>query len=1275
MKIFIGLITLLLFSGCVLEKKSQEKDPSSPQISISAPTTFNSSTNSTEFTINYKYADTISLTSSNVIMTKTGSINGSLSVIGTGFTSRKVLISGISGKGTIGISVSAGTASNTKSKKINLASASHQSPLFEKDLMTPALTISSPSVTMTSSGPITYTATYANASAVTLSSADVSLITTGTVAGAISVSGSGNLIRTITVQSISGNGTFKIAIASRSAISESGNYTVASEASGTVNVDNIQPSISISAPSSTTTKLGPIIYTVNYSSDTYSNTLSSTDILLNKTGTADGVVSVSGTGATTRTVTISSITGNGDLGISIAANTAIDQVGNLALASSASSLFNADNIAPGITLSPPSSALSNGSSVSYFVNYGGANSISLNSTHVTINKTGTADAVATVSGTSPSFRTVTLSGITGDGTLSISIAANTASDTAGNFVIGSGASSTFTVDTTVPTLSISAPNSLLTNSGPVEYTLTYSGASAISLTSANVTLNKTGTANGLVSVSGAGATTRTISISSVTGNGSLGISVSANTSSDNAGNTNIASAASTIFTVDNIAPTLSVSAPSTSLSKSGPVDYTVTYANAAAVTLIPANITLTKTGSANGSVTVSGSGSTTRTISVESLTGTGTIAITIAAATASDAASNLAIASGLSTAFTVDNTAPTLSISAPSLPALSSGSIFYTVSYSGSNSISLAPADVSLNKQGTADGVVAVTGSGTTRTVTISSVTGNGRIGINIAAATASDSAGNNSASAGPSSYFIASTDPLFLHSWHLYNYAQKSFSSSSGVSTNDLNLMTTWNSGYLGQAVNVLVSDTGVQSAHPDLAANFLGGAVSKDFTNGISPDYLFATAEPILNTVSTESHGTAVAGIIAAVAKNSIGGSGVAPSAKIASANFLNSAFDMNSFLAQVSGDFKIVNQSWGSSQCNISTPIPAYELKLKTDRKVYVKSSGNDFSVNSSTCGGSNINRHGNSNFDSFNTNPYTIVVAALNASGVKSSYSSPGSNVWITGFGGEYGTSSPAIVTTDLSGCTYGMSPLDAVNTFQVSSHPLNTLCNYTSIMNGTSSAAPTISGVAALLFSANTNLTARDVKYILASTATKVNPTAGNTNNLHVVSPTGHVWQQGWITNAAGFNFHNYYGFGLVNTDAAVAMATASYTNMAAEVELGYTASGAIGLSIPDNSAVGVENTIVIPTNITIESVQILSSITHADIGDLGIELTSPNGTKSILLNVNSGIEGLADLQDEVFLSNAFYGESSAGNWKIKLLDGKSGITGTLNDWGINIIGH
>ena len=35
---------------------------------------------------------------------------------------------------------------------------------------------------------------------------------------------------------------------------------------------------------------------------------------------------------------------------------------------------------------------------------------------------------------------------------------------------------------------------------------------------------------------------------------------------------------------------------------------------------------------------------------------------------------------------------------------------------------------------------------------------------------------------------------------------------------------------------------------------------------------------------------------------------------------------------------------------------------------------------------------------------------------------------------------------------------------------------------------------------------------------------------------------GYIAEPGWTTNAAGYKFHNWYGFGAVDTDAAVTLA-------------------------------------------------------------------------------------------------------------------------------------
>ncbi len=100
-----------------------------------------------------------------------------------------------------------------------------------------------------------------------------------------------------------------------------------------------------------------------------------------------------------------------------------------------------------------------------------------------------------------------------------------------------------------PALSIGAPSVSTTNTGPVTYTVTYTGASAVTLANGNVSLNSTGGASGTIGVSGTGTASRTVTITSITGNGTLGINIASGTASDAVGNLAVAAGPSTTFTV------------------------------------------------------------------------------------------------------------------------------------------------------------------------------------------------------------------------------------------------------------------------------------------------------------------------------------------------------------------------------------------------------------------------------------------------------------------------------------------------------------------------------------------------------------------------------------------------------------------------------------------------------------------------------------------------------------------------------------------------------
>jgi subtilisin-like proprotein convertase family protein len=537
-------------------------------------------------------------------------------------------------------------------------------------------------------------------------------------------------------------------------------------------------------------------------------------------------------------------------------------------------------------------------------------------------------------------------------------------------------------------------------------------------------------------------------------------------------------------------------------------------------------------------------------------------------------------------------------------------------------------------------------------------------------------------------------SDPLAVQQWHLKNTGQNAFADAFGVAGIDINVEPVFSTlGFTGNGVIAAVVDTGLEIAHEDLAANIVPNG-SWNFNN--------STTDPT-STATTGDHGTEVGGLIA-MARNTVGGIGVAPSAKLKGFNFLSMSVPTEqAFLdslgasnaAPNSSDVFVFNQSFGISTTQEALINPLDEAQYLSGvtnlrggkGALYVKAAGNGFN---GPCGNTGLSCE-NANFDPANTLPYQIVAGAVNAGGIRASYSTAGSAIWVSAPGGEFGKNvtqfgaaspeafEPAMITTDQSGCVIGSATTNRENgsAFNDGAAP-NTSCNYTNQMNGTSSATPVTAGVIALILEANPALTWRDVKHILASTARQIDAaraafTVALTGGFYVAEPA-------WTTNFAGFKFHNWYGFGMVDASAAVNMARI-YTlgQLGTLANTGFIASaGALGLAIPDNSVVGATSVLSVPNTPgvqKIEAVQIRVSVTHPFTGDLGIELISPKGTRSVLKNIRDQFGNSANLTNMVLLSNALYGENPTGSWTIKVVDGAPVDTGTLDNWAIRVYGH
>ncbi|MDE0001425.1 MAG: S8 family peptidase [Rhodospirillaceae bacterium] len=529
-----------------------------------------------------------------------------------------------------------------------------------------------------------------------------------------------------------------------------------------------------------------------------------------------------------------------------------------------------------------------------------------------------------------------------------------------------------------------------------------------------------------------------------------------------------------------------------------------------------------------------------------------------------------------------------------------------------------------------------------------------------------------------------AAGDPLFDRQWHLQNTGQTAFAANPGIPGADLRMSGAIRDGLDGDGVILAVVDTGLEICHPDLAANVEAG---KSFNFAFETSAGSSPADPFNHNILGD-HGTSVAGVAAAVANNGLGGRGVAPGVELRGYNvgavlFADVEMQMFSSLGASSRDpdssgVDIFNMSFGSEVPSGNSAEDFVSLmklgtgELRSGRgALYVKAAGNDFSF----CRPQHpLNADvgcASANSDPDNNLPYLIVVGAFNANDVKSSYSSAGANLWVVAPAGEIDMQHPGIVTTDQAGIDAGFSLLDAG---LPAGGPPDAHGDYIASFGGTSAATPATAGAIAILLGANPDLTWRDVKHILAASARKIDPEIEAVRAAFNGTPQ--ILQHAWQTNAAGYSFHNWYGFGAVAVDAAVAMAeTHTPDSLGKFVESGWFEASDIGaapLAIPDNDGVGVTHSLDVaglPDSANIEAVVLEIRVDHDYASDLGVELVSPAGTVSVLNTpFNAVLRGHAGLSDWQLMSNAFYGESPNGAWTLSVADLAENDVGQLSAW-------
>ena len=557
---------------------------------------------------------------------------------------------------------------------------------------------------------------------------------------------------------------------------------------------------------------------------------------------------------------------------------------------------------------------------------------------------------------------------------------------------------------------------------------------------------------------------------------------------------------------------------------------------------------------------------------------------------------------------------------------------------------------------------------------------------------------------------------------------------------------------GCRGEGVVVRVIDSGMQETHTDLAPNYSAmlswntamGNSGRGMSNyrdpgaSISLDLSQEAFSATSGTNLVNAHGTNVTAVVAARDNNGIGGRGVAPRATISSYDPVGLPVDLTPDPTILSFQFDddddnlavdVINMSFGGAVGNkayIGEPQDSYDAITRAlsmangGRGIPAfKAAGNDGDPY-----GSDLDKPAFGNRDAADAEELAVhhglmVVSSLLSNGYPEATSDAGDNVLISAYGGppecasgvQYAIESPflnplGIVTADLVGTRgatwrdpkvlYELDRSGALGSF---GFPANAQ-DYDYCFGGTSAAAPQVSGAAALMLQANPMLSWRDVRAILVETA----------------RPTG-LDYPGWVRNGANYLFNPAYGFGVVNTEDAVAVARGwtllpaqqSYRSPVLNMDSAISDCSTVSCDADSPDSEGVEtafsHTISLPSGTNIDFIETIDlglrlEFTKSDNssaaplrGTVEITLEHLDGdevvqSRSLLHKLHPAyrtFEASTDEEDDFpglaaidwkYLSLRHYGESPEGSWRLVITDhADDEATITLKSWEMQVRGY
>ncbi len=475
--------------------------------------------------------------------------------------------------------------------------------------------------------------------------------------------------------------------------------------------------------------------------------------------------------------------------------------------------------------------------------------------------------------------------------------------------------------------------------------------------------------------------------------------------------------------------------------------------------------------------------------------------------------------------------------------------------------------------------------------------------------------------------------DPLYPKQWHL-----------DGTQPFHINMLDSWDFAT-GKGINMAVIDDALDLNHEDLTNVYpLDSGYHKNFKEDGEPN----DPNPMK---ASENHGTYCGGLAMAAGFNNTGVVGVAPEARAMGLRIVGGATADDA--AQIALGWQpegivthVSSNSWGPSDDGKDDGrISA--LQIAGMRKAIVENRERRGTVLAISCGNGRDDGD-DASYDAFSGSRYAIAVAAVGRDGKQSSYSESGMSVAIAAFGGEY--QPPSVLwSTNVTG--EEAFAIKAEN-FPSTEAPMN----YTDSANGTSSAAPQVSGAAALLLEFKPTLGYRDVKEILMKTANR----------------EGLQGNDEFRTNAGGFSFSHAFGAGLLNVSGAL-VAALDWVNLGDLKVTDYTFVGPQAIPETGTPFTAELNFNAAADKLRVEHVELIVNVKHANRGDLQFTIESPSGFRAIALPRKP--DDNADFTDYMFTTPRFWGESAQGVWKVIITDTVTNeVVGSVVDAKLRVYG-